>query len=62
MSIIQILFFIGALLAGALVVFQILLAIGLPFGKLAWGGENARLPKKLRISTYPRAYSQDIRI
>jgi len=46
------LFFIGALLAGALVVFQILLAIGLPFGKLAWGGENARLPKKLRISSF----------
>ena len=52
MSIIQIFFFIAAILAGFLVVFQILLAIGLPFGKLAWGGEYNKLPKKLRISSF----------
>ena len=52
MSIIQMFFLVGAILAGSLVAFQLLLAAGLPFGKMAWGGENAKLSKKLRISSF----------
>lgn len=36
-----------ALLAG-LAVFQALLIAGLPFGRLAWGGQNRVLPPRLR--------------
>lgn len=35
-----------------LVIFQISLAFGAPFGKVAWGGQHdAALPQKLRISS-----------
>ncbi|MCB2203796.1 hypothetical protein KQI65_03540 [bacterium] len=39
------------LLFSALAVFQSLLALGLPFGHLAWGGEYVRLPWTLRIGS-----------
>jgi hypothetical protein len=42
--------FFSALLA-ALAVFQLLLTIGLPLGRFAWGGQTAVLPAKLRISS-----------
>jgi hypothetical protein len=34
-----------------LIIFQLLLALGLPLGHLAWGGEHRVLPKKLRVSS-----------
>ncbi len=34
-----------------LVVFQILLAAGAPFGHFAWGGQHKTLPRKLRVSS-----------
>ena len=32
-----------------LIIFQLLLAIGLPFGRFAYGGKYEKLPKNLRI-------------
>lgn len=32
-------------------VFQLLLILGVPIGKFAWGGEHAVLPKRLRIAS-----------
>jgi len=40
----------GALL-GALAVFQLLLIIGLPLGRFAWGGQRAVLPARLRVGS-----------
>jgi hypothetical protein len=41
----------GAVL-GALMIFQLLLALGLPFGRFAWGGEHPGvLPANLRWSS-----------
>jgi hypothetical protein len=34
-----------------LAVFQLLLALGLPAGKLAWGGKYRRLPARLRTAS-----------
>lgn len=34
-----------------LVAFQLLLAAGLPLGRLAWGGEHERLPPRLRVGS-----------
>jgi len=51
MNIIKVFFVIAAILSGVMAVFQFLLSLGLPFGKLAWGGESARLSNKLRISS-----------
>ena len=34
-----------------LAVFQLLLALGLPFGKAAWGGRYTRLPGRLRFAS-----------
>ena len=36
---------------GALLIFQALLAFGLPMGKAAWGGQHKVLPKKLRVAS-----------
>jgi hypothetical protein len=41
---------LSIMLAGV-VVFQTLLALGLPFGKAAWGGKHKVLPSKLRIAS-----------
>jgi len=49
MNFIQIILLIAAVLTGALALFQLLLAAGLPLGRFAWGGQNIRLPKQLRI-------------
>lgn len=38
------------IITGGTVIFQILLALGLPLGEYAYGGQNKVLPKKLRIS------------
>jgi hypothetical protein len=41
-----------ALLLGMFVIFQLLLALGFPYGELAWGGQNGKiLPTKLRIAS-----------
>ena len=52
MTFLQMVFVFGALLALLLFLFQVLLAAGLPFGHMAWGGEHKTLPKKLRISSF----------
>lgn len=36
---------------GALAVFQLLLIIGLPLGRFAWGGQSAVLPARLRVGS-----------
>lgn len=36
---------------GALAVFQLLLIIGLPLGRFAWGGQSALLPARLRVGS-----------
>jgi len=38
-------------LLGILAVFQVLLIIGLPLGRFAWGGQNAVLPARLRVGS-----------
>lgn len=38
----------GSVLLGLLIVFQILLALGLPLGAAAWGGQHRVLPTNLR--------------
>jgi len=38
-------------LLGLLAVFQLLLIIGLPFGRFAWGGQNPVLPARQRIGS-----------
>lgn len=42
---------IGLLSFGWLTVFQLLLAAGLPLGRMAWGGTNRILPPNLRIAS-----------
>ena len=43
---------LAALLIGAVVLFQIALAAGAPFGAAAWGGQHqGRLPARLRIAS-----------
>jgi hypothetical protein len=43
---------IAVALIGALVVFQLALALGAPFGAAAWGGQNPGvLPRNLRIAS-----------
>jgi len=41
----------GLVLLGGLAIFQILLAVGFPLGRFAWGGKHRVLPGKLRISS-----------
>ncbi|MGO4119659.1 hypothetical protein [Arthrobacter sp. YAF16] len=36
---------------GALAVFQLLLIVGLPLGRFAWGGQRAVLPARLRVGS-----------
>ena len=43
---------IGLLLSSLLGIFQLLLALGYPLGKYAWGGEHEVLPKNLRIGSF----------
>ena len=43
------------IITGGTVIFQILLALGLPLGEYAYGGQNKVLPKKLRISSIAAA-------
>jgi len=43
---------VGIAVLGALMVFQALLALGLPLGHLAWGGKHRILPWKLRWSSF----------
>lgn len=42
---------VGGLVTLALMVFQICLAAGAPWGRLAWGGAHERLPRTLRIGS-----------
>lgn len=41
----------GTVLLGGLAVFQLLLALGLPLGKAAWGGKHRILPSGLRLGS-----------
>ena len=38
-------------LLGLLAVFQVLLIVGLPLGRFAWGGQNGVLPARLRLGS-----------
>ena len=38
-------------LLGILAIFQVLLIIGLPLGRFAWGGQNEVLPARLRVGS-----------
>jgi hypothetical protein len=38
-------------LLGILAVFQLLLIVGLPLGRFAWGGQNEVLPTRLRMGS-----------
>lgn len=40
-----------SIILGVLAVFQLALAIGAPWGRLAWGGEHEVLPARLRIGS-----------
>ena len=51
MSLIHLAIIFASILLSGIVVFQVLLAFGLPLGNLAWGGENRILPVKLRIAS-----------
>lgn len=42
---------IVCLLLGALAIFQAGLALGAPWGRLAWGGQHERLPTRLRVAS-----------
>ena len=42
---------IGLLLLAGLIVFQLFLIAGKPWGEFAWGGQHKVLPKKLRYSS-----------
>jgi len=42
----------GTVVLGAVMIFQALLALGLPLGHLAWGGKHRVLPWKLRWSSF----------
>jgi hypothetical protein len=42
---------IAVVIMGLLMVFQILLAAGLPLGRAAWGGEHSVLPSNLRVGS-----------
>jgi hypothetical protein len=44
----QIAAFVATLLLTAAAVFQLLLAMGLPLGQAAWGGQHKILPQRLR--------------
>jgi hypothetical protein len=41
----------ACVLLGALAVFQALLACGVPWGRLAWGGQHDVLPARLRVGS-----------
>jgi hypothetical protein len=41
--------YVFCLLLAGLAIFQTLLIAGLPFGRLAFGGQNRVLPTKLRL-------------
>lgn len=42
---------LAALVLGGVVIFQLLLAAGLPLGRAAWGGSHRVLPVKLRVGS-----------
>lgn len=51
MSIQEIAAWVGTGILAALIVFQILLALGLPLGRAAWGGRHRVLPSSLRLGS-----------
>jgi hypothetical protein len=42
---------LAAFVLSLIAIFQVLLAIGLPFGRAAWGGTHRVLPPRLRIAS-----------
>jgi len=51
MSTAQLASILAALVLGVIAVFQILLALALPFGRAAWGGTHRVLPLHLRFAS-----------
>ncbi|WDR00964.1 hypothetical protein PSC71_09580 [Devosia sp. J2-20] len=43
--------YISAILLAGLAVFQAALAVGVPWGRFAWGGQHGRLPVVLRVGS-----------
>ncbi len=43
---------VAAAVFALMAVFQLLLAIGVPWGRLAWGGEYSSLPAKFRFASF----------
>lgn len=43
--------FVGLLILLGLAVFQLLLALGKPYGNFAWGGQHRMLPRRLRVAS-----------
>ena len=41
----------ATILLGMVAILQLLLALGLPFGEFAWGGQHRVLPPKLRLAS-----------
>lgn len=48
--------YVAAALSCCMIIFQLLLAAGLPFGRAAWGGQQAILPAKLRLGSLVAAF------
>jgi hypothetical protein len=46
---------VGSFIFAALAVFQLLLAVGLPLGAAAWGGQNRVLPRRQRLASVSAA-------
>ncbi len=42
---------LATVVLGAVTVFQLMLACGAPWGRLAWGGQHERLPRHLRLAS-----------
>ena len=50
-SISQLAAIIASLILFGLAIFQLLLAVGKPYGEYAWGGQHKILPKSLRVGS-----------
>ena len=55
MTLSQLAAWIATILLIGLICFQLLLALGFPLGKAAWGGKYVKLPTGLRITSFAAA-------
>lgn len=44
--------FLIVLISALMIIFQITLALGAPFGNFAWGGKYKKLPRNLRVGSF----------